>query len=430
LKRPLEEAGEGPSSQRYRPQTLKDVIMSAGLAHKAIEDDVSNISKLDSKERVMVLNHLGRQVDKSDIYYSLPETARDLQKAGTDIQSLELLSAPPGTRFPIVNNVDLYVREEYKRLYQHIAINFTDPLEENRIIVTGSPGIGKSAFLVYFVVRLLAESDDGKPPIIIFQEKEVTMCYVFGGTSIVRKGDITVFDDLLNLPETWYLSDSSKAPVLKNSKTIMSASPKTLIDTYQEATKQAPWYYYMTPWKLDELERCRSKVTSFKVVTHEFMERLYAKIGGIPRYVLEAPSIEIGRSKVADIEVEAEANKEVVEAVALTEACRSVNEAIKFVDEPHKLVACIGNGKDTHVQRTDPTQMAQYRPKHYHLRWGSNYIRQEIFECLKDKTWSDLLKKLVGGGDEFSKGPLFELYIHRIFREGGSSFEVKDLENG
>ena len=272
-KRPLEDAGEGPSSKRHNPDTLKDAIIDAGLAHKAIRDDAPQLSSLDSKERVLVLKHFRQQASRDDMYFSLPETAcalqkehadlqendtdaelqendADLSKIGNYIQSLELLSAPPNTQFPIVGAGDLYIRKEYKELYKKITTSFTDDPQsssENRIVVTGTPGIGKSAFLVYFVVRLLAESDDGKPPIIVFQIKQSTMCYVYGGTSAVRKGDITVFEDLLNLPETWYLSDSSKTPKLQCSKTIMSASPKTLMDTYLEATKETPSYHYMAP---------------------------------------------------------------------------------------------------------------------------------------------------------------------------------------
>jgi hypothetical protein len=45
----------------------------------------------------------------------------------------------------------------------------------------------------------------------------------------------------------------------------------------------------MAPWSLEELKICRTKVSSFKVVPLEAPEDLYAKIGGVPRYVLERP---------------------------------------------------------------------------------------------------------------------------------------------
>jgi len=506
-KRSLEDAGEGPSSKRHRSEPLEDAITSAGLAHKAIKDDTTYLSKLDSKERVLLLKHLGQSLSGDSMYFSLPKAAcalqqvhanlqendTDLSKIGNYIQSLELLSAPPNTSFPIVDASDLYIRKEYKELYKEITASFTDdPLSslENRIVVTGTPGIGKSAFLVYFVVRLLAESDDGEPPIIIFQLKESTRCVVYGGTSVVREGDITVFEDLLDLPETWHLSDSSETPKLQCSKTIISASPKTLMDTYHEAIKEAPDYYYMSPWGLDELEKCRSNVTNFKVVEPKFLERLYAKIGGIPRYVLESPSVELGRirkatgrykranvekeadvedmkesdvedmesdvedmeSDVEDMESDVEDMKESdvedmkesdvedmkesdvedmkesdVEDKAEMRAYLRIKEAVDFVQEPHKLLECFANA----LQFSGRILHRWPNTAHddYCLKWGSEHIKDEIVKCLKSRSWAVLLQSLVHGGQEISKGLLFELYIHHIFRKGGFSFEIKALED-
>ncbi|KAI8351411.1 hypothetical protein B0O80DRAFT_118020 [Mortierella sp. GBAus27b] len=409
----------------------------------------------------MVLEHLGQSVIVNNKYFSLPKTAyalqkehadlqendADLSKIGNYIQSLELLSAPPSNQFPIVDARDLYIRKEYKELYKKITTSFTDnPLSSkgNRMIVTGTPGIGKSAFLVYFVVRLLAESDDGKPPIIVFQLKKSTMCYVYGGTSVVRKGDITVFEDLLDLPETWYLSDSSKTPLLGDSKSIMSASPKTLGETYQEATKEGPSYHYMAPWELDELEKCRSKITNFKVVKQEFLEKLYAKIGGIPRYVLQAPSIELGRNmeatetdvgdkaeKGAYRRVEDEADMEAyrrAEDKAEMEAYRRVKGAVESVKEPHELLECFADGRDSpEFSGRILHRWPNAAHDDYYLKWGSEHIKDEIVKRLKSRSWTTLLDHLAKGGYEISKGLLFELYVHHIFRKGDFTFDIKAL---
>jgi len=91
---------EGPSSKRHRPDALKDVIVNAGLARKALMDDAPQLSSLGLNERVMVLKHLGQQASRDDEYFSLPMAARALQDAGSDLQSLELVSAPPGPLFP------------------------------------------------------------------------------------------------------------------------------------------------------------------------------------------------------------------------------------------------------------------------------------------------------------------------------------------
>ncbi|KAF9943781.1 hypothetical protein BGZ65_000287, partial [Modicella reniformis] len=206
----------------------------------------------------------------------------------------------------------------------------------------------------------------------------------------------------------------------------MSASPKTLINKYAEAAKESPIYYNMAPWELVELESCRSKTMSFKVVEQKFLERLHAKIGGIPRYVLKSPATKIRRIG-ANVPYE----KAVVEDRAEIEAYRRVKEAIEFVKDPSILVNCIANKKET-LQFSGRILHRWPNPDHesYHLKWGSPHIQNEIINCLKSQAWGRVLEDLVQGGQEISKGPLFEIYVHHIFRKGGLSFEVKELENG
>ncbi|KAF9154103.1 hypothetical protein BGX21_004720 [Mortierella sp. AD011] len=45
----------------------------------------------------------------------------------------------------------------------------------------------------------------------------------------------------------------------------------------------------MAPWKLPELEECRSGIGDFGVISEDFLKELYRLIGGVPRYVLEKP---------------------------------------------------------------------------------------------------------------------------------------------
>jgi len=97
-------------------------------------------------------------------------------------------------------------------------------------VLTGTLGIGKSAFLVYFTIRLLATGSNDNPPIVIFQVKEGSECYAYGRLSIVRYGDIQDSGPLLDLPRTWYLVDSYPNPRLESARTIISASPKTLME--------------------------------------------------------------------------------------------------------------------------------------------------------------------------------------------------------
>jgi hypothetical protein len=220
------------------------------------------------------------------------------------MKDMDKISAPHGTKLPVVNTKELYVRKAYKDLHQTIIDTFDNDRNEaqKHVVVTGTSGIGKSAFLVYFTIRLLAESGDDYPPIIIFHTKRSSECYVFGGRSTVRSGTIEDFKPFLCLPDTWYFVDSSPDPILDQAKTVISASPKTLFSEahqYQDVDKGVAWRYYMAPWSLEELTMCRTNVTSFQVVPLEAMEDLYTKIGGVPRYVLERPMKVCARSIVS-----------------------------------------------------------------------------------------------------------------------------------
>ncbi|KAF9271500.1 hypothetical protein BGZ88_006055, partial [Linnemannia elongata] len=136
------EEDSGPSSKRkrHRPHTLKDAIEEAGLTEKAVVDDRSDLSRLDNKERVSLLDFIGQEIDRTNTFDSLSRTALKLK--GANMKDIEKLSAPPGTRLPVVGTNDLYVREAYKDLYDTILGTFennrpcTGNEAEKHIVVT------------------------------------------------------------------------------------------------------------------------------------------------------------------------------------------------------------------------------------------------------------------------------------------------------
>lgn len=275
---------------------MKRAIAAVGLTGKAVMNGKYDLSLLNKEERVTLLGEIGQDVGKTETFFSLSSTAIQLRIISANIAALDKMSAPDNTIFPVVETEDLFVRQTYKDLYNTILGQFLRddvqrPGIRNRIIVSGTSGIGKSAFLVYFAVRLLAESDDDNPPIIIFHTKRSDKCFVFGGRTAVRSGSLEDFEPFLSLPDTWYLADSSDQPALDRAKTIIAASPKTLeAETgYKDVDKKVGWLYYMAPWSREELQICWDRVANFQVVPLELVERLYLEIGGVPRYVLERP---------------------------------------------------------------------------------------------------------------------------------------------
>ncbi|KAG0079876.1 hypothetical protein BGZ90_001411, partial [Linnemannia elongata] len=196
-------------------------------------------------------------------------------------------------------------------------------------------------------------------------------------------------------------------PVLGRAKTVISASPKTLFSEahqYQDVYKRVAWRYYMAPWSLEELKKCRISVVGFEVVPLEAVEELYSKIGGVPRYVLERPMQHLSL-RPNDLER------------AKVMACERLEQALDRVKDPVMLMQYFSQGRDT----LDFSSRLIHRwPMDDHdtfrLEWASTYVAEK--------------KKLVMDPNGSASGIMFEAYVLRTFREGGHIFELKDLETG
>lgn len=124
---------------------------------------------------------------------------------------------------PITKNSKLYVRKCYPGLYNIIKGGISKVVN---IAITGTPGIGKSCFLLYFILRLLYESTDDEPNIVIFHpEPNVCYCY-YGTSSFIPVVTMTLLISLI-LPNVWYLSGNEDGPPERVlAKTIAALSPR------------------------------------------------------------------------------------------------------------------------------------------------------------------------------------------------------------
>ncbi|KAF8923966.1 hypothetical protein BGZ47_004346, partial [Haplosporangium gracile] len=136
-KRDREDDAESSSSRkRHRTHTLMEAIEEAGLTEKAVVDGRSNLSRLDNKERITLLEIIGQGVDETDKFYSLSSTALELQ--GADMEGMDKLSAPHGTILPVINTTELYVRKAYKDLHRTIINTFDNDRKaaQKHVVVT------------------------------------------------------------------------------------------------------------------------------------------------------------------------------------------------------------------------------------------------------------------------------------------------------
>ncbi|KAG0200321.1 hypothetical protein BGX31_004076, partial [Mortierella sp. GBA43] len=324
--------------------------------------------------------------------------------------------------FPVVGAEDLFIREAYRDLAAEIEEKSAKG--QQQLIVTGTSGIGKSVFLVYFAIRLLAAATN-RPPIVIFHGKRPTdsSCIAFGGLSVIREGEIQDFEDFLDLPETWYLVDSAADPVLARARTIFALSPKLLhstIHSYQEIEKRVLQYYYLAPWTLKELQRCRNCVKRFQRVPKDLVTEVYSEVGGVPRYVLEIPMNVLPQEGVPSSEECQDARDR---------GCARVKDAIKSIKDPVTLMQCLSQDKNVlefsdHLLHRWPSE----NHRSFRLAWASNSILEEVNKLLVDSTCTEMLKTLIRDPTGSSSGVIFEAYIRYIFRKGGT-FPIKNLGN-
>ncbi|KAF9370891.1 hypothetical protein BGX21_005360 [Mortierella sp. AD011] len=410
----------GPSSP------ILNAIELVGLTEKAVMDGRHNLSLLTGPELVSVLDKIGTEVSVISDYTTLSQTAATLRDSS--FEDINLISSSVDTQLPVIGMRDLYVRQAYLDLYDVIDKKFNSTKRnynnvKKHVAVTGTAGIGKSVFLVYFTIRILATSSENNPPIIIIQRKEDSRCFAFGGLETVREGDLKDFEPFLELPGTWYLVDSSPNPLLPAAKTIIAASPKTLYseasNSYQDIDKRISWRYYMAPWTLEELEVCRKTVRAYeKRVSKTFLKELYNMIGGVPRYVLERPK------DVLDLD-------QFDHRLAKQTAYERVQRALDNIKDPLVLMQYFAQGKDSLVYSS---RLLHRWPKQDHntfyLEWASEHIAEEVRKTVDDTAWQQILTKLVKDTAGDAKGPMFELYVRHIFRrEGGSKFQVVDLQD-
>jgi hypothetical protein len=146
-------------------------------------------------------------------------------------------------------------------------------------LLTGTPGIGKSTFLVYFIIRYLYES---KNPAATFKNDESSVIssqmrdvlifqparsedtfYAFAGPNVVRKGTYSDFEDFFFLPTTWYLVDWKPTSKLQSmdAATLFALSPSSIQDEdFKDFEKVLSMSYCMPVWTYNELEKCRQHV--------------------------------------------------------------------------------------------------------------------------------------------------------------------------
>lgn len=169
----------------------------------------------------------------------------------------------------------LFVRECYAWFYEEALRKLQDArIPCPGLICTGNPGIGKSSWLNYALVRFL---QDGYA--VVLERAKMGDYFMFrDGRCTRRKHQRPDFDDLP--AKAVYLFDpdeNDSHPLESNVFTIVATSP--LEKHYKALKKKGAGRYYFPCWSMEELQLAAPGMDVLQ------LEERWLKWGGIPRFV-------------------------------------------------------------------------------------------------------------------------------------------------
>lgn len=316
----------------------------------------------------------------------------------------DILSLPGEARWPETGASKLVVRPCYTTIWENISSKV-----HRRIVVSGSPGIGKSWFLFY-CMYMLAKA--GQPFVYIVHkgERETYRCYMYTPEGVQSTQGFTTeeVETLLSTDSNAYLLLDDHRPFSTGyvvGKIIQATSPdpqktKEFEKEGQGAHMGGTKFYYMPVWSDDELELCRRLhgERSTAPLGKEQVANLVKIAGRIPRYLFGVP---VGEDPEAwnKAQIDQALRSKSAEHMLETAGTASGDDA----KISHRILA---------VQVTDDYQLAG-------LEFHSAYIRDRVWQQLtivsQIRLWS--LFCMQNGN---LRGSLFEFWAHKHLASGAS----------
>jgi hypothetical protein len=315
-------------------------------------------------------------------------------------------------KFPVIKQQALFVRKCYHELYDIVIKLATS--EDAQILLTGTPGIGKSTFLIYFIIRHLHESTTASD-VLIFQPAESDdEFYAFASPNIVRKGTYLDFEAFFLLPTTWYLVDwrPKSKPVSKPATTLFAISSDSIRDEdFKDFEKSLVMRYCMPVWTYDELEECRRHV--FPKLSNRSLNYIYDRVGGVPRSCLQSPTqalcFELGEERAHERDLRRL-------QVAFNE---TRDDPLDFLRTQEESLDSIISGRLLHKVPDSETSYWDGR----HRVWASAYVIDRFVNRMNSHSASNMNRAVMEGLARKERGgtlgKVFECYVRYLFFQGG-----------
>ncbi len=331
----------------------------------------------------------------------------DLLYVGTDSTHLnisDLFSAVPGEEkvFELgkylrkfeshISSSRVYIRNCYETLFELFVDRQNLITNTNkRVILTGTPGIGKSLFLLYCAYRLVVERKAtvilalyGKPYMLLITSQSVRRI-----TEIPWNLDMENFD-------WYYLADTREPEPCSCKLTLLVVSPRLKFanEYSKDATK-----FYMPLWEWEEfclmLEKCRVDRSLNE------MKHCFDILGGVPRKLLSCSAVKTPESIVDEaIAMSSNNLKSLYEVVPLSTSENTENIA-------HTLILRSTN---------DYFQ--------FELQYASRYVAAKVYKRLVQYVKKEVYKFIATSADYSIfggiRGSLYEHAVHEFLVKGGT----------
>ncbi len=220
---------------------------------------------------------------------------------GSAVLSKQTLTLPNNANFfgSEAMGSTIFVRNCYDELYKLIVADWKS---NKNTLVLGTPGIGKSTFLAYFLFELKKQNAS----IVLWRRGETCKHYKADGT--VEEGSFEDFSVECGQPTTYLLTDGCLPPEdgIRAKILEVSSPKKEFWLSFQKRSTTST--RYMPTWSLEELDLCANICYPSKV---DVVVAKFKKFGGSARHVLAKS--------------DAEASKAINDALARTDVMAAID---------------------------------------------------------------------------------------------------------
>ncbi|KAJ3270982.1 hypothetical protein HDV01_007132, partial [Terramyces sp. JEL0728] len=301
-----------------------------------------------------------------------------------------------------------YVRDCYDKYYQDII----KILQRKKYIsLTGTPGIGKSVFYIYFFQRYRKENPDITIVTASFNKKrQMKKCMVFKPNIEPEEEKELPFPAI---KDALHLYDGPPNMEPSDNKLVCFTSPN--FDWFRSMEKQGPHIQlYMSTWDSDELLIANDELNLG--IRKEVINERYLYVGGVPRYCL----------CLDDFRYEGAANK-MLDKITKINSFVSLADSLQYKGSNpsnliHRIFHFVPVYKKTDYYKIQFGSENVWLPVDYKLQVCSEQIRDAITDRIQemsDAERKNLVQWLKGDSKSATiLGWLFEGFCNEFLKNG------------